>query len=75
MIRMNIMMPEDLAKHLKTVPNKSRYIAEALEQRMLRERSQKLRALLVEAYTESSAEDRAVDSAWSATVDDGGWRA
>ena len=72
---MNIMMPEDLAKHLKTVPNKSRYIAEALEQRLLRERSQKLRSLLVEAYTESSAEDKTVDSAWSGSIDDGGWSA
>ena len=75
MIRMNIMMPEDLAKHLKTVPNKSRYIAEALEQRMIRERSQKLRALLVEAYSESAVEDKAVDSTWSGTTDDGGWHA
>jgi hypothetical protein len=73
MIRMNIMMPEDLAKHLKTVPNKSRYIAEALEQRMVRERSQKLRALLVEAYTENSFEDLAVDRAWSGTLHDGGF--
>ncbi len=73
MIRMNIMMPEELANHLKTVPNKSRYIVEALEQRILRERSQKLRALLIEAYTESSSEDRSVDLAWSGAIQDGEW--
>jgi hypothetical protein len=75
MIRMNIMMPEDLAEHLKTVPNKSRYIAEALGQRILRERSQKLRELLREAYAESAVEDRVVERAWSSTLDDGGFGA
>ena len=72
MVRMNIMMPEKLADHLKTVPNKSRYIAEALEERIRRERSKKLRVLLSSAYAEASAEDLAMERAWSGTLADGG---
>jgi hypothetical protein len=71
MVRMNIMMPESLAEYLKTVPNKSRYIAEALEQRIQRERSKQLRQELAEAYTRSAEEDRAENKLWEATLQDG----
>lgn len=73
MVRMNIMMPEELAEHLKTVPNKSRYIAEALEERIGRERSKKIRSLLADAYAQSAKEDLATDADWSGTLRDGGW--
>ena len=73
MVRMNIMMPESLAEYLKTVPNKSRFIAESLDERIRRERSRQLRADLAQAYTQSADEDRAVDRAWSGTMSDGGW--
>lgn len=73
MIRMNIVMPEQLAEHLKKVPNKSRYIAEALEEKIRRERSRHLRTVLAQAYTESAEEDRAVDRDWSGTLKDGSW--
>ncbi len=72
MVRMNIMMPEALAEHLKKVPNKSRYIAEALEERIQRERSKKLREQLAVAYTESAEEDRAEAKLWEGTLQDGG---
>jgi hypothetical protein len=68
---MNIMMPEVLAEHLKTVPNKSRYIAEALEERIGRERSRALRAQLAEAYASEAGEGAAADRDWSATLSDG----
>jgi len=72
MVRMNIMMPEDLAEALKKVPNKSRFIAEALQEKISRERSKKLRAILAESYTSASEEDRALDRDWSGTLADGG---
>lgn len=75
MVRMNIMMPESLAEYLKKVPNKSRFIAESLEERIQRERSKQLRASLAEAYTQSAEEDKAVDSIWSGTRNDGDWNA
>jgi hypothetical protein len=75
MVRMNIMMPDDLAVHLKSVANKSRYIAEALQEKIARERSKHLRRLLAEAYTRSSGKDLALDRAWAGTFGDGGWGA
>lgn len=74
MVRMNIMMPEALAEELKAVPNKSRYIAEALEEKLLRERTRKMRSLLAEAYTQSSDEDLATDHAWIGVLHDGEWK-
>ena len=75
MIRMNIIMPDELATHLKRVPNKSRYIAEALAEKITRERTKKLRSLLAGAYTASGDEDRAVDREWAGTLNDGSWNA
>jgi hypothetical protein len=74
MVRMNIMMPDDLAVYLKSVSNKSRYIAEALEEKIRRERSRKLREQLASAYADSSAEDSACARDWSGTLNDGAWR-
>ncbi len=73
MVRMNIMMPDELAAHLKHVPNKSRYIAEALEERIQRERSRKLRATLAEAYASSAVEDPALAQEWAGTLKEGVW--
>ena len=75
MVRMNIMMPDSLAAYLKKVPNKSRFIAESLEERITRERSKLLRATLAEAYAQAAEEDRVVDQAWNGTLNDGGWGA
>ena len=74
MVRMNIIMPDVLAGHLKTVGNKSRYIVEALEEKILRERTRHMRGLMAEAYTQSGDEDRAADLAWQGTLHDGEWK-
>ena len=71
MVRMNIVLSEPLAEHLKTVPNKSRFIAEALEEKISRARAEVLRAQLVKAYKESAAEDLAECKEWDATLLDG----
>lgn len=73
MVRMNIMMPEELSEYLKKVPNKSRYIAEAVAERVQRERTKHLRSLLAEAYTHSAKEDAAVTTDWAGTLKDGAW--
>ena len=74
MVRMNIIMPELLVEHLKTVPNKSRYIAEALQEKIMRERTRSIRGLLAAAYTESADEDHAADRAWNGVLNDGDWK-
>ncbi len=62
MTRMNIMMPDDLSEYLKKVPNKSRYIAEAVAERISRERSKHLRSLLADAYAASAKEVTVVNA-------------
>jgi len=74
MVRMNIMMPEALAEYLKTVPNKSRFIAESVDERIARERSRQLRASLAENYASSAKEDLGTDRLWSGTLHDGSWK-
>lgn len=71
MVRMNIVLPEPLAEHLKTVPNKSRYIAEALEEKITRIRAEFLKEELAKAYAESAEEDLAECCEWDATINDG----
>ncbi len=73
MVRMNIMMTDELAVHLKSVPNKSRYVVMALEEKIQRERSKRLRAELAEAYMASSKENRVLTQEWSGVLKDGGW--
>jgi hypothetical protein len=71
MVRMNIVLPEPLAEHLKTVPNKSRYIAEALEEKISRIRAEFLRQELAKAYKELAREDAELNKEWEVTIADG----
>jgi hypothetical protein len=70
---MNIMMPDNLALRLKAVSNKSRYIAEALEEKIQRERSRQLREDLARAYASAAAEDSVVACEWGGSLHDGVW--
>ena len=71
MVRMNIVLSEPLAEHLKTVPNKSRYIAEALEEKIARARAKLLREELAKAYAELAVEDAELNKEWEVTISDG----
>ena len=70
--RLNITMPESVAKKMDKIPNKSRFIAEAVEERLRRMEKEKLAKLLVEGYKATKEEDRAVNKEWEkATLE--GW--
>ncbi|MCD6107391.1 MAG: hypothetical protein J7J57_04210 [Caldisericaceae bacterium] len=70
--RLNITIPESVAKKMDKIPNKSRFIAEAVEERLRRMEKEKLAKLLVEGYKATKEEDRAVNKEWEkATLE--GW--
>ena len=70
--RLNITIPESVAKKMDKIPNKSRFIAEAVEERLRRMEKEKLAKLLVEGYKATKEEDRAVSKEWEkATLE--GW--
>lgn len=64
MKRLNITMPEEIEQHLRVVPNKSRFIAEALKEKFERDKRKKLDELLIEGYQATRQEDRRVNSGW-----------
>lgn len=57
MRRLNITLPEELAERIADKPNKSRFIAEALEEKLEREEKQELDRLLYEGYNKTAQED------------------
>ena len=64
MKRLNITLPDEIAKNLVSIPNKSRYIAAALKEKMEKEKKKKLDALLYEGYLATKEEDEALDKDW-----------
>ena len=50
MIRMNITMPEEVVQKLEKLRNKSRYITEAVKEKLRNDEMKKLKEELVEGY-------------------------
>ncbi|MFQ5688405.1 MAG: hypothetical protein ACE5GV_17295 [Candidatus Scalindua sp.] len=64
MTRLNITLPEELTQDLENIPNKSRFIAVALKEKLERERTRRLDELLVEGYKATKVEDRKLNKEW-----------
>jgi metal-responsive CopG/Arc/MetJ family transcriptional regulator len=64
MKRLNITIPEELSRDLKEITNKSRFIVEALKEKMERERKKKFDDLLIEAYKSLREEDKEINDEW-----------
>lgn len=64
MKRLNITLPEELYEELKPVPNKSRFISEAVKDRLEREKKEKLDKLLVQGYKATKDEDKKINKEW-----------
>lgn len=64
MRRLNITLPEQIAREIKDVPNKSRFIAEALKEKLKKMKKEKLDKLLIEGYKVTKEEDKKVDEEW-----------
>lgn len=64
MKRLNITIPEELAQEIKDLPNKSRFIAQALREKLERVKREKLDSLLIEGYKATREEDKRIDIDW-----------
>ena len=71
MRRLNITLPEIVATALDKVSNKSRFIAEAVLEKLAADERRKLDAELAAAYQAVRTEDARVDAEWeSVTIKD-----
>ncbi len=64
MKRLNITIPEKIDKELSKLPNKSKFIAEAVKERLKKQKQQKLDTILKEAYKSSKEEDKNLNKEW-----------
>lgn len=64
MIRLNITLPDDLVEQLRQKKNKSRFIAEALKEKINREKRKETERLMKEGYSASSREDQKLTAEW-----------
>ena len=64
MIRLNITLPVDLMEQIRKEKNKSRFIAEALREKINREKRKETERLMKEGYSASSREDKKLTSEW-----------
>jgi hypothetical protein len=69
--RLNITLPEDVAKILSGVKNKSSYIAEAIRGKKRLEEKERLKKKLEAAYKQSASEDYDTYKEWEDTLKDG----
>lgn len=66
--RLNITLPEDLAKLLEKYPNKSKLITEALREKFEKVEKEKLVRELQEGYIATRSEDNKVNEEWRETT-------
>lgn len=71
MVRLNITMPDDVAHELVHVRNKSRFIADAVREKIERDKKMRVEQMMIEGYRESYQEDRDINREWETT--DEGW--
>lgn len=64
MKRVNITLPDEVIREMKDLPNKSRFIAEALKEKLERIEREKLDRLLVEGYKATKEEEKKIDKEW-----------
>lgn len=69
--RLNITLPDDVARILSGVKNKSAYIAEAIRERRQLEEKEKMRKKIEAAYREAAKEDYETYKEWEDTLKDG----
>ncbi|MFQ6612741.1 MAG: hypothetical protein ACE5D2_06525 [Fidelibacterota bacterium] len=72
MIRLNITLPDEIGKELEGKPNKSRFIAEALREKIEWEKQKRLEQQLFEGYKATSNEDAELEDNWE-KVEVEGW--
>ena len=64
MVRLNITLPDEIAKDLAGKQNKSRFVADALKEKFERERREKIEHLMIEGYKATDHEDKKLNAEW-----------
>ena len=62
--RMNITLPEKVAEAIAPFNNKSKFIAEAVIEKIERDKKEKIGALLVEGYKAQKISDEKLNDEW-----------
>ena len=68
MSRLNITIPNELNKEISDFPNKSKFIAEAVWERLDRIKKKELDELLSEGYRATRKEDKKINKEWEETT-------
>lgn len=71
MKRLDITIPDELSLALEKIPNKSRFIAEAVKEKLETIKKQQLEKLLIKGYKATAKEDVDINQEWeNATLED-----
>jgi hypothetical protein len=71
MKRLNITLPERVAEAIAPFENKSRFIADAIIEKIEKDKKEKLNTLLVEGYKSEYGADEKVNNEWEAATLEG----
>ena len=71
--RLNITLPEEIAKKLSNIPNKSRFIAQVLKEKFEQQEKERLKSELKEGYKSLSKEMEKINKEWE-KADLEGWK-
>jgi len=72
MVRMNITIPDRVAQKLSKVNNKSRFIAEAVEEKITAQEKHQMMLTLSQEYEEMAIEEKASMKDWE-VIETEGW--
>ena len=64
MKRLNITLPERVAEAIEVYHNKSKFIAEAINEKIQKDKKEKLDTLLVEGYRRECSADKKINKEW-----------
>jgi len=64
MKRLNITLPERVAEAIEVYQNKSRFITEAIIEKIKKDKKEKLDILLIEGYKNESGSDKEINQEW-----------
>ena len=68
MKRLNITLPERVAEAIEVYQNKSKFIAEAITEKIEKEKKEKLDKLLIEGYKNEYSSDNKINKEWEAAT-------
>ena len=71
MKRLNITIPERVAEAIELYENKSRFITEAIIEKINKDKKKKLDNLLIEGYKNECGSDKEINKKWEAATIEG----